>query len=84
VEEKRGFMYESRQHYERIVESEVRLLDSVVRHKISHGDAGVCPRCRTRGVYDIEGLGFSTDENAIYFSTVFSEWRCRVCDYRIH
>jgi hypothetical protein len=29
-------------------------------------------------------LGFLRGvRNSIYYSTVFNEWRCRICDYRM-
>lgn len=77
-------MYENRHQYEAIVREKVLFLEWAVGHRIEHGDLGICPHCGREGQYDLDGLGFTVDEaNSIYYSTVFNEWRCRICDYRI-
>ena len=76
-------MYENRQQYEAIVRKEVVVLEWAEGHPIEHGDPAECPNCGMPGQYDIHGLGFPPDvDNSIYYSTVFNEWRCRICDYR--
>ncbi len=77
-------MYESKEQYEALVKEKVILLEWTLGHSIHHQDLGVCPRCGNWGQFDIRGLGFPPSiGNSIYYSTVFDEWRCRVCDYRI-
>jgi hypothetical protein len=76
-------MYESKRQYEAIVREKVLVLEWAEGHRIEQGEEGECPACGMPGQYDIDGLGFSADVgNAIYYSTVFNEWRCRICDYR--
>ncbi|MBE0599157.1 MAG: hypothetical protein IH614_18075 [Desulfuromonadales bacterium] len=74
-------MYENKEEYEAIVRRRLIALEWAVGHPIEHGAGGLCPRCGLSGNFDVEGLGFSRG-NSIYFSTVYQEWRCRVCDYR--
>lgn len=77
-------MYESRARYQKIVEDKVEVLETYYGHKIRHGEKGTCLRCHESGIYDLEGPGFAQGGgNAIYYSTVFYEWRCRLCDYRM-
>ncbi|NIQ98458.1 MAG: hypothetical protein GWO11_08625 [Desulfuromonadales bacterium] len=77
-------MYENKQQYEEILRDKVIMLEWAVGHPIHHGDAGLCPRCSSSGTFDIEGLGFDAESgNSIYYSTVFNEWRCRRCDFRL-
>jgi len=76
-------MFEDKRQYEAIVREKVVVLEWVEGHRVEHGGAGECPRCGMPGEYDIAGLGFPADvDNSIYYSTVFDEWRCRICDYR--
>ncbi len=77
-------MYETRQQYEEILHDKLILLEWAVGHPIRHGDPGLCPRCHNPGTYDVDGLGFDlVAGNSIYYSTVFNEWRCRTCDFRL-
>jgi hypothetical protein len=76
-------MFETRGEYEALVRRQVLLLERLVGHRIRHGAADYCPLCGVAGCFDLEGLGFAMDGcNSIYYSTVFNEWRCRICDYR--
>ena len=76
-------MYETVEQYREIVRSQVVLLEKSCHCRISNGDTGLCPRCGEFGIWDIASKGFiHHDGNSIYFSTVFNEWRCRVCDAR--
>jgi hypothetical protein len=79
-EEKRQ-MYETRNEYERVVKRQVVFLEWSLGQSIRHGEPARCPRCGMMGCFDLDGLGFTSDCNSIYYSTVFNEWRCRVCDY---
>ena len=76
-------MYESRREYEARVEREVVVLEWVIGHRVRHGERDICPRCGKEGCYDLKGLGFVAECNAIYYSTVFNEWRCRGCDFNL-
>ena len=77
-------MYENRQQYEAIVKDKTLILETFYGYPIRHGDADVCLRCGEEGNYDLGGLGFSPKRgNAIYYSTVYQEWRCRLCDHRM-
>lgn len=77
-------MRENRKTYEAIVREKVLILEWAAGHRVRHGDAGVCPNCGADGQFDLEGLGFDADAgNSIYYSTVFDEWRCRICDFLI-
>lgn len=77
-------MFETRKEYEAIVRHQTLLLEWAAGRRIRHGDRGVCPRCGTVGRFDLDGPGFAPGAgNSIYYSTVFNEWRCRICDYRI-
>lgn len=76
-------MYESRNEYDRIVKDKVKILETFYGYPIRHGTADVCLRCGAEGRYDLYGLGFlSNGGNAIYYSTAFMEWRCRLCNCR--
>jgi hypothetical protein len=79
-EEKRE-MYETRDEYEGVVKRQVVFLEWALGRTIRHGEVARCPRCGMKGCFDLDGLGFAPDCNSIYYSTVFNEWRCRVCDY---
>jgi hypothetical protein len=79
-EEKRE-MYETRDEYESVVKRQVVFLEWALGRRIRDGETARCPRCGMKGCYDLDGLGFARDCNSIYYSTVFNEWRCRVCDY---
>ena len=74
-------MYENREEYEIIVRQRLIGLEWAIGRSIRHGEDGACPRCGLSGVFDVEGLGFGRG-NSIYYSTVYNEWRCRICDYR--
>ncbi|PLX76488.1 MAG: hypothetical protein C0615_06655 [Desulfuromonas sp.] len=77
-------MYESPRQYQKIVDDKVSVLETYYGHKIRHGQKATCLRCQEEGVYDLKGKGFAPGGgNAIYYSTVFFEWRCRLCDYRM-
>ncbi|BCR06321.1 hypothetical protein DESUT3_33900 [Desulfuromonas versatilis] len=77
-------MYENKEQYETLVREKVVLLEWSLGHRIHHQDTGSCPRCGSWGQFDIQGLGFAAGiGNSIYYSTVYDEWRCRVCDYRM-
>ncbi len=77
-------MYESKKEYQARVRSESTKLEWVLGRSIKHKQLGFCPKCQSVGHFDLEGLGFSPElDNAIYFSTVFDEWRCRMCDLRM-
>jgi len=76
-------MYETRSEYEDVVKRQVVFLEWAVGRRIRHGDGARCPRCGAKGCYDLDGLGFASHCNSIYYSTVFNEWRCRFCDYLI-
>jgi hypothetical protein len=76
-------MYENREQYEAIVKDKTLILETFFGYPIRHGGADACMRCGAQGHYDLDGLGFSPKGgNAIYYSTVFLEWRCRLCDHR--
>lgn len=75
-------MYESGEQYMAVVRQKLLSLEKYVGHRVSHGEAGLCPKCGKDGTYDIDGLGFSGGDNSIYYSTVYYEWRCRVCDFK--
>lgn len=78
-------MYETREKYLEIVAREVRFLEKSCDCKITNGHAGFCPRCGHHGIWDIETIGFIHHEgNSIYYSTVFNEWRCGICDNPTH
>ncbi len=77
-------MYETRSRYQQIVDDKVMVLEAFYGHPIRHGQKSTCLRCHEEGYYDLKGLGFAPGGgNAIYYSTVFYEWRCRLCDYRM-
>lgn len=77
-------MYETREEYEKLVRREAALLEWAIGRKIRHGQVDLCPRCGQDGCFDLDGLGFAPGEcNSIYFSTVFNEWRCQICDFRM-
>ena len=77
-------MYESKEAYQTQVRRETAKLEWVLGRTIKHKQMGVCPKCQTVGHFDLDGLGFSPGvDNSIYFSTVFDEWRCRMCDLRM-
>jgi hypothetical protein len=77
-------MYETRREYETVVRREVNLLEWALHRRIHHRDRARCPRCGRSGRFDLDGLGFALGMgNSIYFSTVFNEWRCRICDFRM-
>ena len=75
-------MYETRKQYDDIVKDKSLILETIYGYPIRHGAADNCLRCGAEGNYDLDGLGFSPKGgNAIYYSTVFMEWRCRLCDH---
>ncbi|SNB45629.1 hypothetical protein [Geobacter sp. DSM 9736] len=76
-------MYETPEQYLEIVKREVRKLEDICHCRIFDGENNFCPRCGEYGTWDIETKGF-VDEygNSIYYSTVYYEWRCRICDIR--
>lgn len=77
-------MYETREKYAAIVKDKVLVLETFYGYPIREGDTDTCLRCGAEGNYDLGGLGFSPKGgNAIYYSTVFHEWRCRLCDHRM-
>ncbi len=77
-------MYENKEEYEVVVKREVVLLEWALGRRIRHNEGGLCPKCGNAGTFDIKGLGFDSHTgNSIYYSTVFNEWRCRLCDYRM-
>ena len=76
-------VYETRQEYESVVKRQVVVLEWALGRRVRHGESGLCPRCGMEGCFDLDGLGFARDCNSLYYSTVFNEWRCRVCDYRM-
>ena len=74
-------MYESNEQYREIVRREVLVLEKTHNCKISNGEAGFCPRCGKYGIWDIATRGFIRNYgNSIYYSTVFNEWRCNICE----
>lgn len=74
-------MFESEEKYHEIVEREARVLEATCSYHISHGEPGICPRCGRDGIWDIATKGFIHHQgNSIYYSTVFNQWRCGVCD----
>jgi hypothetical protein len=76
-------MYESKKDYESLVRREVVTLEWALHRRIRHRDRALCPRCGRFGRFDLEGLGFMAGVgNSIYYSTVYNEWRCRICDFR--
>lgn len=76
-------MYESKEHYLEIVSREVQKLEETCQYKIANGELGYCPRCGRQGIWDIDTKGFiHTMENSVYYSTVFNQWRCGICDNR--
>lgn len=77
-------MYETRKEYECVVARQVVLLEWSIGGRVRHGDAARCPRCGGKGCFDLDGLGFARDCNSVYYSTVFNEWRCRICDYLMY
>ncbi|PLX80897.1 MAG: hypothetical protein C0616_06700 [Desulfuromonas sp.] len=77
-------MYESRSQYRKLVEKQVKTLESELGYKVRQGQTDFFPRCMTTGKYDLHSLGFIPGVgNSIYFSSVFNEWRCRVCDFKM-
>jgi hypothetical protein len=77
-------MYETKRTYEALVQRQVVQLEWALHRRIRHHDRARCPRCGRSGRFDLEGLGFLRGvRNSIYYSTVFNEWRCRICDYRM-
>jgi len=77
-------MLENRENYEALLRDQVSILEWSLGHRVAHGEAGVCPKCGQWGHYDLDGLGFDPAvDNAIYYSTVFDQWRCQVCDFKI-
>lgn len=74
-------MYDTRKGHERLVKRQVVLLEWSLGRGIRHGEFVRCPRCGKKGCFDLDGHGFLRDCNSVYLSTVFNEWRCRVCDY---
>jgi len=78
-------MNESRKEYRALVEDEVLVLEYLLGHRVWDGDEDHCPRCDEKGRYDLYEIGFNPKAgNSIYYSTVFNEWRCRLCDYRLN
>ena len=76
-------MYETLEQYREIVRREVRILEKACKCRVADGEHAFCPRCGAYGTWDIETKGFiSAYGNSIYYSTVFNEWRCRICDMR--
>ena len=76
-------MYETSEQYREIVRREVLVLEKACHCHIADGQSGFCPRCGEYGTWDIETKGFiDRYGNSIYYSTVFYEWRCRICDIR--
>ncbi len=77
-------MNETREEYAVLMEGKVALLEKSLGRRVVHGGSARCPRCGEKGYFDVVGLGFALiDNNAIYYSTVFEEWRCRLCDFRM-
>ncbi|MBJ6723834.1 hypothetical protein [Geomesophilobacter sediminis] len=78
-------MYETNEQYRLIVSREVRILEESCQCIIEDGKHGFCPRCGEHGTWDIATKGFIENYgNSIYYSTVYNEWRCRICDFRRH
>lgn len=74
-------MYETEEEYRILVRRELLNIEKSSRCTIGDGDMGLCPRCGEDGIWDIAGKGFGDGYgNSIYYSTVFNEWRCRICD----
>jgi len=74
-------MFESKEQYQEIVRREVLLLEKACNYAICDGEAGTCPRCGREGLWDIATKGFIHHlGNSIYYSTVFNQWRCGICD----
>ena len=74
-------MYESHEEYKAIVQLEVQTLEKRIHSKVSNGEQGTCPRCGRDGIWDIATKGFIHHlGNSIYYSTVFNQWRCGICD----
>lgn len=74
-------MYESHEEYKVIVQREVQLLEKRIHRRILNGEQGTCPRCGRDGIWDVATKGFIHHlGNSIYYSTVFNQWRCGVCD----
>lgn len=77
-------MYETSKEYREVVRREVITLEWALHRRIGHRDRACCPRCGQSGRFDLDGIGFGVGlGNSIYFSTVFGEWRCRICDHRM-
>jgi len=77
-------MNETSNEYESLIRREVASLERELRCRVRHLGRAFCPRCGESGRFDLKGLGFILGGgNSIYYSTVFNEWRCRVCDYRM-
>ena len=77
-------MNETRKEYRGIVTYQVAILEWTLGHSVHERDSGVCPRCGESGTFDLHSLGFRPGAgNSIYYSTVFDEWRCRLCDFRM-
>ena len=75
-------MYENAKKYMEIVTKEVAALQNACKCSIHDGEPGRCPRCGLPGVWDIGSIGLHAGYgNSIYYSTVFYEWRCTICDY---
>lgn len=76
-------MYESKEQYQEIVRREVQKLERSCNYRISAGEPALCPRCGREGIWDIATKGFIHHMgNSVYYSTVFNEWRCGICDAR--
>lgn len=74
-------MYESHEEYKVIVQREVQTLEKRIHSKVSNGEQGTCPRCGRDGIWDVATKGFIHHlGNSIYYSTVFNQWRCGICD----
>ncbi|BCS53870.1 hypothetical protein [Geobacter sp. SVR] len=74
-------MYENAKQYRDIVAKEVAALKVACKCPIHDGQAGRCPRCGRKGIWDIAGIGLHLGYgNSIYYSTVFYGWRCIMCD----
>ena len=77
-------MNETPREYKSIVKDQVAILEWTLGHGVHQGDRGACPRCGKRGTFDLHEIGFAPGAgNSIYFSTVFDEWRCRLCDFHM-
>lgn len=76
-------MYEIPDEYRAIVKREILALERETHCHVVDGENAFCPRCGEFGTWNIEGKGFvGAYGNSIYYSTVFNQWRCRICDIR--